>query len=142
MKKYKRNKFKSPKKYPGPRSIPLRNPAVVRWPANVGRPKPLTGPTLDCFDDRAKWYAFKEGQLVRITGEPPSEPKYVVVERRKHEVELRMYYVGTRYVFVQLHYSLGKLFKSLTYNGRDNAIWAYQHGEIRYCYSMVIAGES
>lgn len=136
-------KYKRAQKYPTLRSIPLRNPTVVRWPVDVGRPRPVSGPTEECFDSDAIWHEIKGNAFVRVTGEPRAQPKCVVLERRKDEMELRMYWLGDLYVFVQLYYCMNKIWISIPYRGGDNAKRHYRKGVLRWRESRPIAqGES
>lgn len=133
-------KYKRPKKYPH-RSIPLRNPTVVRWPVDVGRPRPTVGPTVDCFTDDAAWYEFKGNSLVRATGEGTPKVHCVVLYRRRNDVEMRLYHFGNEYIFVQLYYCIRKIWISVKYR-KDAAMLNYSKGTILWKESRPIAGES
>src|SRR5882672_1880324 len=60
----KMKKYIRPEKHKGVRSIPLRNPRKVD--GMLMPPSPTSGPTEECFDADAKWYAIKEGKFIRI----------------------------------------------------------------------------
>ncbi len=109
-------KYKRPRKYPGMRSIPLRNPRRVDWHANWDgdkleskKPQPITGPTDECFADVVVWNSIKE------------KPKFVVIERRIRDTELRLYFCGSEYFFAhskgEIRWSRGKTMELKRLNG-------------------------
>lgn len=137
MQKYVRPKFKRPRKPKGFRSIPLRNPQVVAWHTYGSkgllegkRPRPVGGPTEDCFESDAQWYAINNaGKMVRITGEPEPKIGYVLIKTNIAHQELRLYSVGrTEYFFVLFNSHTYLKARSVSYHNRDSAIRAIDRG--------------